>query len=790
MAAALGGGEAESEGTAEQELRALQQRQRENTAREQQLADASGVLLQLTTVATLLQKRAEQECFDPRAQPTGKLFLVGIPAPADFAACPEVGGEGLPELECAKLLSKEIAMVLRRAAGPGSNPRVSLCFHSVSGAFTGCGKVTCSSVTEAARLHQAFMEEDKWYIPPQETPVGLYHMEEAQEPVVLVRGTDNVDFSTREFLERYGVVADISIPPPRAERRRGGTTPAASPLSGTTAQSPTKRRQKEFDAECPAVRFASLEDALCALANCHRRPVPNRDEYVVDMLPDWDCGEDEAVDELRDALRAIGGNPDGLTLVSVSPSGMEPGAHCLRVRYSGPCEEFCNVQEAGGLQILSLVPPPLLLLRLRRRPRSLRAEDKAMLIGLEDDLHAEKQRTRALYQELHTLLLPLAEDKSAAVLRARGELSAMRIATGWDERKQFTTHTQNDRENRIHVLLQELGEMHVQQRLQAKEDECAQEQLEEIAHELHRRDDVQAEHDRLVEELAQLRTDQQDMQEDMRSLKRILAVKKRRAHRLATADDAAEVRLLEADKTVMRTALRRAQEKQRSAENTVAAQHLRIERLLQDTERLAHALVLARPAWYDPDAPPCDEGGVPVAEYEQLQLRFERARRRLRAKERLLQGKDIMIETYERHCEALERNRRSSARLHGTQQRALRDHVRASQSFIREQAAAAEQRKRQLLGGGGGSAWRSRTYSARPSPGSGLFARPPRDSGSAFGRSPSREPCSPLPHASARLSLNQSSGARPAAHARGCSPCGGPRLSSGLSDRRRPTTNG
>eukprot|EP01062_Namystynia_karyoxenos_P048674 TRINITY_DN3714_c0_g1_i1.p1 TRINITY_DN3714_c0_g1~~TRINITY_DN3714_c0_g1_i1.p1 ORF type:complete len:775 (+),score=241.86 TRINITY_DN3714_c0_g1_i1:100-2325(+) len=706
----------ESEGDEnEQELKELQARQREQNVKEQLLKDAQGLLTQLGTVARMQELRAEAECFDSRVPPTGRIFMHGLPDPAAFAEH-ALGSPDTPAARSAELLTNEIAGVLQQACGSAAPPRVNLCFHRESGEFTGCAMVQLS-VAEAGAVHEVFMEGGStWVIPPQTQPVSLHHIEES-DPVVLVRGGTGLtaDIIFRGHMAHWGVVEEIIEPQVRTERRgKGITSPTGSQreragsidgMSQSAERSPTGRGGG--NAECISVRYATLEGALCCMANCHGRPVPGRDEWTLELEMDESC-QHGVEEELRDMVQALGGDPDHLEITSKIRVPGRAGSYSVKCRFSGAAEVMRNlVCAGGGVQVVSCTPPTVLFMRLRRG-RRLRAEDRQCLQELDDWLKLEKQQSIELHRDLHGIFLPQRDDKERALNKARGELAAMRTATGWDERKVFTSHTQDDRENRIRVLLRELAGLRVEQGLLAQEDEKAMTALEEVAYELHRRDEVLANHARLERELTAIREENVERARELKSLHRLLGHKSKRCDTLARRREEAVVRILEGDKRVRVNALERQKQHLAMKERTIAAQHLRLERLQEQILRLAAAAAIALSSQHETSVEsveePLPEDGVPVEQYEEAQSRLMRARRALRSKERLLQEKDCTIEVLERHCDTVDWNVHSTARRHGAERKLLDGHVRLSQAFIRQQAREAERRKEHIRSGRGSPA--------------------------------------------------------------------------------------
>ena len=294
---------------------------------------------------------------------------------------------------------------------------------------------------------------------------------------------------------------------------------------------------------------------------------------------------------------------------------------------------------------------------------------------LDDKLKLEKEKTAAIERELRHVLEPQLRSKREAAekvwpqpplslsflsYQASSELEAMRQATGWDERKQFSTHTQMDRENQISELLNELSDLQAEQSALKTQNMKKTAMIESLAKKLLRKDDVVNDCANLEEQLRQKQEDHRDRVENVRSLKRILNKKGKLTDDLIKHDDTARLKALESDKKVLQHEISRHVEGRRAAEKTIQAQHYRLTQLDNKLKAVSSALSeLHTKDTPDPHyMPPSWKVGdltVSFQEYNDMQIHLATCRRRLLEKDGHILDKDQMIEALEKKIDIIAR---------------------------------------------------------------------------------------------------------------------------------------
>eukprot|EP01063_Lacrimia_lanifica_P011283 TRINITY_DN1809_c0_g1_i1.p1 TRINITY_DN1809_c0_g1~~TRINITY_DN1809_c0_g1_i1.p1 ORF type:complete len:713 (+),score=373.30 TRINITY_DN1809_c0_g1_i1:77-2215(+) len=650
------------------------------------LQDERGLLEQLHTINQMTSRKMNGDSGfgDGKMLPSRKLFLERLPDPNDFARVAletaqrnlEEGAEDAQQIldevtqkEPISLLEEEIRHVLETTI---TDPKIDMRMDPVTRVFLGCVVVTCGSLDEAERALTNLT--GRWLLPPAtDHAVQIHYIDESTDPKVLVEGL-GLDVTANELhttLSHYGIVEDFDA---RDRKDRKGV-------------------------ESATVRFASIEDAYTAISVQHGQPLPPQ-VYDIEMMgPDPSVFisslarqlniEEEDI-EVRYGPEPIEGSPDRYAInccMSVVPPENVVGL----------------VADAldDDARIVVVHPPPAISLRLPKKRTKIRPEDQEQLVKLDDKLKLEKEKTAALERELRQVLLPQLRAKREAAEKANSDLEAMRQATGWDERKQFSTHTQMDRENQINELLNELANLQVEQATLKSQNIKKTAMIEKLAKKLMRKDEIEEDLENLREQLRQKELEYQDRVENVKTLKRILNKKGKLTDNLMKADDTAQIKALESDKRVLQHEIERHVKSRRAAEKTIQAQHHRLTQLDNRINAIASALSELHnddesAARYRPEAWVPGDATVSFADYNQLQETLQQCRQGLMSKDLEMLERDSNIEALEKKLEILRHAKSSNLTRANRDHKQLRAQFDMFMHFKDQQAAEAEAKKEEL----------------------------------------------------------------------------------------------
>eukprot|EP01059_Diplonema_ambulator_P032380 TRINITY_DN6321_c0_g1_i5.p1 TRINITY_DN6321_c0_g1~~TRINITY_DN6321_c0_g1_i5.p1 ORF type:complete len:608 (+),score=278.22 TRINITY_DN6321_c0_g1_i5:41-1864(+) len=533
------------------------------------LHDERGLLEQLHTINQMTSRKLNDEVFgEGKMFPSRKLFLEHLPDPEQFAEIAlktaqrnlEEGAEDAQQIldevvnkDPMTLLHEEIVHVLGSYV---KEPRIEMRMDPITEVFLGCAVVTCASLDEAERALTNLT--GRWLLPPSvDQPVQIHYIDEIIEPKVLVESLPpDVTASTlRELLSHYGSIEEFDC----------------------------RERKDRKGLECCTVRFATIDDAYTAIALQHGCAMPPA-IYELEMEGD----QEVLLPTLSEQLNI---RPEDIILVE-GPEPLEGGRYLLSVSISvvNPDQVVSLVEEEHAPRVTAVVPPTTITLRLPKKRKKIRPEEQEQLVMLDDKLKLEKERTVELEKELRQVLEPQLRAKREAAEKAGAELEAMRQATGWDERKQYSNHTPLDRENQISELLNELAMLEVEQTSLKNLNIKKTAQIEQLAKVLLTKEDVARDCDMLREQLRFKELEYKDRVEQVRTLKRILNKKEKLTDDLHTADDTKQIKALESDKKVLQHEISRHVDSRRAAEKTIQAQHHRLTQLDNRIRAIASAL--------------------------------------------------------------------------------------------------------------------------------------------------------------------------------------------------------
>eukprot|EP00755_Sulcionema_specki_P007759 Sspe_Gene.39070::Locus_18858_Transcript_1_1_Confidence_1.000_Length_2340::g.39070::m.39070 len=666
--------------TLDDKLHELQAELQSQEHRFKYLHDERYLLEQLQTINQMASRKLNDEVFgDGKLQPSKKLFIEHLPQPEEFAVLvKEVAQrqvaegaenaesmlEDIESKDALTLLYDEVVQVLESTV---KDPKVEMRMDPLTGNFLGCAILACGSLDEGERTLTTL--SNRWQLPPHEDqPVQLHYIDEATDPKVLVEGlTPQDDVNViRDLLSHYGTVEEIET----KEIKKGSVT----------------------------VRFRTIEDAFTAISLQHGRPIPPA-VFHVDV-------ESESPDVILGELAAmLNMSEEDIDVVSPPERVEERGANVYSLRISSSHahpEDIAVLGErrasSGQVQVLSVMPPPSLTLRLPKKRKKIRPEDQEQLVMLEDKLKMEKQKTARLERELHEVLEPELNSKIRAAEKAVAELEAMRAETGWDEKRQISTHTQIDRENRINEALRDLANIKVEQAILRKETIKKTAHIEALAHKLLRKEEIMENYKNMQEELRKKEVELQDRKDDVRTLKRILGKKEKLTDEMASADDSKQIKSLESDKRVLQHEIARHVESRRAAEKTIQAQHHRIVQLTNRINAIAAALHEIRDiSQTNPYRPEGATTEIDVRSYERMQNELQEYRKHLMSRDMLMLERDAQIETLEKKVEILAKSKRVNLNRTTQERKHLQTQYDMFNDFRLRQEEEAEEKKAEIL---------------------------------------------------------------------------------------------
>eukprot|EP01061_Rhynchopus_euleeides_P003897 TRINITY_DN13174_c0_g1_i1.p1 TRINITY_DN13174_c0_g1~~TRINITY_DN13174_c0_g1_i1.p1 ORF type:complete len:737 (+),score=354.19 TRINITY_DN13174_c0_g1_i1:64-2211(+) len=649
------------------------------------LHDERSLLEQLHTINQMTSRKMNDEVFGEKAFPSKKLFLERLPDPDEFAkvalhTAQRNLEEGVPdadqmlqevqEKEPMALLHDEIIHVLKSTV---KDPSVYLRLDPITGLFLGCAIVTCANTDESERTLKNLT--GRWRLPPAiDQPVQIHYVDENTEPRVLVEGLgpDVTGGNLRELLSHYGQVDEFEA----------------------------RDRRDKRGIESASVRFASIDDAYTAISLQHCCPMPP-------AIYEMEMSASDPQDLVPYIAEALNVHTESVGLISGPEELDTPGRYVLSVSIPDvPPDHVTRLidfqpSDPSYPRVLGVLPPPAITLRLPKKRKKIRPEDQEQLVILDDKLKLEKEKTSALERELRQVLEPQLRAKRDAAEKANSELEAMRQATGWDERKQFSTHTQMDRENQISELLNELADLQVEQSALKGQNMKKTAMIEALAKKLLRKDDVERDCANLEEQLRQKQEEHRDRVENVRSLKRILNKKGKLTDDLMKHDDTARVKALESDKKVLQHEIARHVDGRRAAEKTIQAQHYRLTQLDNKLKAVASALrelhVKDEPeALYMPPSWKAGDQTVSFQEYNDMQVHLATCRKHLMDKDTQIMDKDQTIEALEKKIDIIARAKAANFKRANIDYKMLQSQYELFLDFKEQQRQEAEAKKDEL----------------------------------------------------------------------------------------------
>eukprot|EP01060_Flectonema_neradi_P041608 TRINITY_DN9933_c1_g1_i1.p1 TRINITY_DN9933_c1_g1~~TRINITY_DN9933_c1_g1_i1.p1 ORF type:complete len:723 (+),score=217.21 TRINITY_DN9933_c1_g1_i1:220-2169(+) len=630
----------------------------------------------------MTSRKLNDEVFgDGKLVPSRKLFLERLPDPDEFAAVAletaernlEAGAEDAQQIydevrgkDPMALLHDEIIHVLETSI---KDPRINMCIDPLTEMFLGCAVVTCATLDEAERALTNLT--GRWLLPPQtDQSVQLHYIDDTADPKVSVEGLGpgTSVHALRELLSHYGSVEEIDA----------------------------RERKDRRGIESATVKFATIEDAYTAISIQHGCPIPPA-IYDLEMQ-----GVPE--DLLPSLAHQLSLNDTDIAILSGPDEVPGSSRYTLTVSIPpivSPEQVTQLIENTEEPRVTGVLPPPAVTLRLPKRRKKIRPEDQEQLVCLDDKLKLEKEKTMQLEKELRNVLEPQLKAKKDAADKASAELEAMKQATGWDERKQFSTHTQMDRENEISELLSELSKLQTEQASLRNDNTKKTALIEKLAKSLQRKEEVQREHDSLQEQLRDKEVEYQDRVENVRTLKRILNKKGKLTDDMIRADDTREIKGLESDKKVLQHEITRHGESRRAAEKTIQAQHHRLTQLDNRIRAIASALrelhdpsdessALFRPPSY------ADDEHVPFAIYQAIQQELSACRKKLMQKDQAMLERDANIEALEKKIDILLRAKSSNMKRANRDHKHLQNQYEIFHQFKIQQQHEAECKKEEI----------------------------------------------------------------------------------------------
>ncbi|KAJ9450138.1 hypothetical protein DIPPA_21673 [Diplonema papillatum] len=677
----------------DKKMNAIQNELQQQELRFKQLHDERNLLEQLHTINQMTSRKINDEVFGDgsRMFPSRRLFLERLPDPNEFAKVAhqtaqrnlEEGAEDAQQIldevsskDPMSLLHDEIVHVLETSI---RDPRIEMRIDPITEMFLGCAIVTCASLDEAERALTNLT--GRWLLPPStDQPVQIHYIDESAEPKVVVEGLGpDVSANTvKELLSHYGSIEDFEG---RERRDRSGL-------------------------ESATVKFSSIDDTYVAISLQHNCPIPpaiydiemvpaggNVDELAACLHEYLEIGEYDV--ELIHGPDRISENSERYSLsVSISSASPEQVIQLI---------ERTSAHAFDGPRVTAVHPPPLITLRLPKKRKKIRPEDQEQLVLLDDKLKLEKEKTAALDRELRQVLEPQLKAKRDAAHKASSELETMRQATGWDERKQFSTQTQLDRENQISELLNELAKLQDEQTALRRENAKKTTIIEGLAKTLLDKDDTVNECMALEEQLREKEVEYQDRVENVRTLKRILNKKGKLTDELMRADDTRQVKALESDKRVLQHEISRHVESRRAAEKTIQAQHHRLTQLDNRIKAIASALrELRKPddstaMNHRPEDWQHGDDTVAFAVYNSLQHDLIQCRKKLMSKDQLMLEKDSQLEALEKKIEVLGKAKVVNMRIANRELKLRQAQYDEFREFKQQQQAKAETIKEEIV---------------------------------------------------------------------------------------------
>eukprot|EP01064_Diplonema_japonicum_P000551 TRINITY_DN10355_c0_g2_i1.p1 TRINITY_DN10355_c0_g2~~TRINITY_DN10355_c0_g2_i1.p1 ORF type:complete len:729 (+),score=280.27 TRINITY_DN10355_c0_g2_i1:62-2188(+) len=645
------------------------------------LHDERGLLEQLHTINQMTSRKMNDEVFgEGKMFPSRKLFLERLPDPEEFAKVAlktahrnlEEGAEDAQQIldevmsrDPMSLLYEEVVHVLESYI---KEPKIEMRMDPITEVFLGCAVVTCASLDEAERALTNLT--GRWLLPPSTNqPVQIHYVDEIIEPKVVVESLppDVTSQALRELLSHFGSIEEFDC----------------------------RERKDRRGVESTTVRFATIDDAYTAIALQHGCPIPPA-IYELEMEGD----QDELLPALAQQLNL---RPDDVVPIE-GPQPVEGGRFVLDVSISavGPDQvsQLLDIEEVP--RVTAVVPPATIALRLPKKRKKIRPEDQEQLVLLDDKLKLEKEKTSALEKELRQVLEPQLRAKRDAADKANAELEAMRQATGWDERKQYSTHTQMDRENQISELLNELAQLQVEQTSLKEQNIKKTAQIEQLAKVLLTKDQIVEDCQMLQEQLRMKEIEYKDRVESVRTLTRILNKKEKLTDDLHTADDTKQVKALESDKKVLQHEISRHVESRRAAEKTIQAQHHRLTQLDNRIRAIAAALKELHDKddedslRYRPDDWNHGDDDVSYAAYGEMQGELQACRKKLMQKDLYMLEKDANIEALEKKIEILTHAKSSNLKRANNDQRHLQSDYEMFKDFKEQQQKEAEAKKEEI----------------------------------------------------------------------------------------------
>eukprot|EP01062_Namystynia_karyoxenos_P069946 TRINITY_DN65351_c0_g1_i1.p1 TRINITY_DN65351_c0_g1~~TRINITY_DN65351_c0_g1_i1.p1 ORF type:complete len:745 (+),score=327.18 TRINITY_DN65351_c0_g1_i1:141-2375(+) len=677
------------------------------------IRDERSLLEQLQTITQMgHQRRMCGDLFgDARTKPSRKIFIDKLPHPDAVVALLEQqhqsnvddGLEGAEEeMEkfrqalqqpdaAAEQLRKEMHKVLtddedgHPPYAPGCEVR--LCFGKRDGRFLGCAVVVCASTVDAERTLRSL--NGRWSMATDEgggdTHLVMHFMDDSAEPRVTAEGPslggpNGVSKAELQAaLANYGDVKSISLD----ERSHSAT-----------------------------IVFQTIEDAYIAISALHGGTLRNLYEVTLEGGPD---DQQQLTNALASMMQV---EPTQLRDISCHTSGSR---HVLCVEYDGDGEDVLRALSAqpaeGEPRVTDVQHPKPIGLRLpRQRQGKIGPEQKQQLAALEDQLKLGRRKADQLEHELQNVLLRQLAEKTRLVQDSKGEFEEMKRRTGWDKRKQYTTRSTLDNPNNIHCRLIELTKLKGDQESLKKDSQVKSLKLEALCERLRVKPEIAARHAQIEAEHLDRKAEYQEKADDVRTLRRILWKKEKRADKLHVQDDTKTVKALEGDKKVLGHEIQKSAVQRREKEKTIQAQHHRIIQLEARIKAVADAL-----RQLDDHAPPeiderytgehhpkykyrpehwkpgDEDAGVSADEYEVLQRRLVRDREQLRLKDLLMMEKDANIEALEKRVEILAHARRTNLVRASQDQAHLQRQHNMFSSFQDQQAQEAEERKEELL---------------------------------------------------------------------------------------------